>query len=310
MANEEHLKKLREGWEAWEVWRAENPNVAPDLSDTAFADADFSFLNLNSTNFARTYFRSVTFSGTHLSHADLSHTTLQAVTFHRAILRQTTFTNSNFTNVVFTNVDLSRCRGLDTVRFWGNGSIGIDTFFHSGGLPESFLRGSGVPEEFITYATSLVGTPIEYYSCFISYSSRDEEFARRLYDGLQGKNIRTWFAPEDLKIGSRFRTEIDESIRLHDKLVLILSEHSIKSAWVRREVEAALEREDRDRTEVLFPIRVDDRIFESNEPWAAEIKRSRHIGDFRTWKSHDDYTKSFDRLVRDLKREGPILMKG
>jgi len=37
----------------------------------------------------------------------------------------------------------------------------------------------------------------------------------------------------------------------------------------------------------------------------------RHIGDFRKWKSHDDYTAAFDRLVRDLKKsQPPIIMKG
>ena len=195
------------------------------------------------------------------------------------------------------------------VRHIAPSSIGIDTFFDSGGLPEEFLRAAGVPEEFITYAGSLVGKAIEYYSCFISYSSNDEPFARRLHESLQAKNIRTWFAPEDLKIGDRFRTRIDESIRVHDKLALILSGNSINSAWVRREVESALDREDREKRDILFPIRLDDAIFESNEPWASEVKRTRHIGDFRNWKSHDDYSKNFERLVKDLKKEGPIIMR-
>jgi hypothetical protein len=40
---------------------------------------------------------------------------------------------------------------------------------------------------------------------------------------------RAWwisFAPEDLKIGDRFRQRIDDAIRLHDKLLLIVSGHS------------------------------------------------------------------------------------
>ncbi len=44
-------------------------------------------------------------------------------------------------------------------------------------IPEAFLRGAGVPEDFITYMKSLAGNPIEFYSCFISYSSHDDEFA-------------------------------------------------------------------------------------------------------------------------------------
>jgi len=32
--------------------------------------------------------------------------------------------------------------------------------------------------------------------------------------------------------------------------------------------------------------------------------RTRHIGDFRKWKDHDEYQKSLARLIRDLQAEG------
>jgi hypothetical protein len=107
------------------------------------------------------------------------------------------------------------------------------------------------------------------------------------------------------EIGERFRDRIDESIRLHDKLLIVLSKKSIASPWVRREVEAAFEREDRQKSKstVLFPIRIDDAVMESNEAWAADIRRTRHIGDFSRWKDHDSYQKAFERLLRDLKAE-------
>ena len=89
---------------------------------------------------------------------------------------------------------------------------------------------------------SLVGKPINYYSCFISYSSKDDAFARRLYADLQSHNVRCWFAPEDLKWGERIRTGIDKAIRLHDKLLLILSKSSVASGWVEREVKTALQK--------------------------------------------------------------------
>ena len=65
---------------------------------------------------------------------------------------------------------------------------------------------------------SLVGSPIDYYSCFISYSSKDQAFAERLHADLQSKGVRCWFAPHDIRIGDRFRARIDESIRMYDKL--------------------------------------------------------------------------------------------
>jgi hypothetical protein len=145
----------------------------------------------------------------------------------------------------------------------------------------------------------------KYCSMFISYSSKDKALAKRLYADLQAKGVRCWFAPEDLKIGDKFRTEIDRAIRVHDKLLLLLSASSILSDWVEKEVETAFDRERRDKRTILFPIRLDDTIMDAVDGWAADIRRSRHIGDFTNWKDHDSYQKAFDRLLRDLKSNKP-----
>jgi hypothetical protein len=42
---------------------------------------------------------------------------------------------------------------------------------------------------------------------------------------------------------------------------------------------------------------------EAEEAWAAEIRRMRHIGDFRRWKEHDEFKQGLGRLMRDLKAE-------
>jgi hypothetical protein len=251
-----------------------------------------------------------TFHFTDLTSANFREASIALTVFHWSSLNDTDFTNSSLTANTFGDISLNGAVGFASTTS-SNNAIAIGTFFKAGGLPPSFMRNSGVPEEFIQYASSLVGKAIEYYSCFLSHSSKDDEFTRRLYNDLQGKNIRTWFAAEDLKIGDRFRSRIDESIRIHDKLVIILSANSINSSWVETEVESALEREQKEAKDVLFPIAIDEEGFTSNEPWAADIRRKRHIGDFRKWKSHDDYAAAFDRLVRDLKKsQPPIIMKG
>ncbi len=181
---------------------------------------------------------------------------------------------------------------------------GFDTIYRSrGNIPETFLKGAGVDDTFITYIRSLIGKPIKYYSCFISYSSKDEAFAKRLYADLQNNNVRCWFAPEDLKWGELIHTRIDEAIRLHDKLLLILSKSSMTSGWIEREVKTALAKERKEKSTVLFPVRVDKAVFESPFDWATEIRHERNIGDFTRWKDHDAYQKAFDRLLRDLKAE-------
>jgi hypothetical protein len=124
-----------------------------------------------------------------------------------------------------------------------------------------------------------------------------------LYADLQSNHVRCWFASEDLKIGDRIRTGIDEAIRLHDKLLLILSKSSVASGWVEREVKAALAKERKEKRTVLFPVRVDKAVFESPFDWATEIRHERNIGDFTRWKDHDKYQKVFERLLRDLQAQ-------
>jgi TIR domain len=84
-----------------------------------------------------------------------------------------------------------------------------------------------VPEIFITYLPSLTAKAIDFYSRFISYSGRDEEFARRLHSRMREAELRVWFAPEDMKGGDKFYDQIDRAIQVHDRLLLVLSESSL-----------------------------------------------------------------------------------
>jgi len=108
------------------------------------------------------------------------------------------------------------------MRHFGPSTVGIDTIYKSKGkIPEVFLRGCGVPDDMIGYIGSIAGA-IQYFSCFISYSTKDQAFADRLYADLQAKGVRCWFAPHDVKPARKIHEQIDEAIRMHDKLLLIL----------------------------------------------------------------------------------------
>jgi len=267
-----------------------------NLSEADLSSADLSRANLIGVNL-----RGADLNGANLVGADLS-----AASLNDANLLGADLTDSKMGYTVVTDLDLSVVNGLETVRHEGPSSVGIDTIYKSKGkIPEVFLRGAGVPEPFIREMRALVNAmePIQFYSCFISYSSKDGEFAERLHADLQSKNVRCWFDREDMKIGDRIRPRIDEAIRVHDKLLLVLTENSMKSPWVEKEVETAFEKERRQGRTVLFPIRLDDAVMGAEEAWAADIRRSRHIGDFCGWKEHDKYRVAFERLMRDLRAE-------
>ena len=268
------------------------PSTTPRLNDPRLDQRQLGYIqtmgaNLKEANFKGAYLGDVDFSSAYLSGTD--------------------FSDCMIRDARFINVDLRECKGLETVLYDGPSTIDIDTIYRcEGKIPEVFLRGVGIPDNFITYMRSLASTGFDFYSCFMSYSSKDQEFAERLHADLQSNGVRCWFAPEDLKIGDKLRPSFDEAIRLHDKLMVLLSEHSVSSAWVEKEVETAFEKERQQDRTVLFPIRLDNSVMETKQAWAADIRRTRHIGDFREWKNHDSYKKAFDRLLRDLKAESTL----
>jgi hypothetical protein len=296
--------------------------VGARFKEAQLRNANLDLTNLSYANFNGAYLWKATLRESIIYSAQFCEADLSCVSFHDSNLSESTcygadltyanlgFTelaNSNLTKVkigwtTFGNNDLSVVRGIDTIEHVGPSVIGVDTIYKSkGNIPEVFLRGCGVPDQFITYARSLEAHSIQFYSCFISHSSKDQDFANKLYADLQNKGVRCWFAPEDIKIGDKFRARIDESIRIYDKLLLVLSENSVSSHWVEKEVETAMEREGEQHKTMLFPISLDDAVNEMKVGWPADVRRTRHIGDFTRWKEHDSYQKAFGRLLRDLK---------
>jgi len=116
-------------------------------------------------------------------------------------------------------------------------------------------------------------------------------------------HIPCWFALHDLQPGNYFRERIDQAIHTQEKLLLLLSEHSVSSGWVRYEVELTLARENRQQRESLYPVRLDDAIFSCTASWAASLQATRHIGDFTGWQEEQRYQEAFALLLRHLKTE-------
>ena len=275
--------------------------MVTDLTEADLSGADLSGANLTQSNLMRVFASGANFTNTKLNQANLHKAIIIGTNFFSADLTDSDFSEAEMGFTLLVNNDLSVVKGLESVHHFEPSSLGTDTIYRSkGNIPDVFLRGVGVPDNLITYMASLTGRAFNFYSCFISYASRDQAFAARLYADLQSQGVRCWFAPKDLRIGDRIRVGIDESIRLHDKLLLVLSKSSMESQWVEQEVEAALAKERQHDRTVLFPIRLDDSIMQINHGWPALIKNTRSIGDFKHWKSHDSYHKALSRLIRDL----------
>lgn len=281
-----------------------------DLRDVDLSDKDLTEADLRGADLRGAVLFAAGLGGVNLEGAYLNCADLRLADFSGAELSRAHFGDALVDRTLLVDVDLSEAQGLVSVHHKGPSTIGIDTIYRSGGkIPESFLRGAGVPDNFITFMKSLTGAAFDFYSCFISYSTKDQDFADRLYTDLQAKGVRCQFAPHDIQGGRKIHEQIDEAIRVYDKLLLILSDASMNSEWVSTEISKARKRERREDRRMLFPISLVP--FGAIEVWecfdvdagkdsAREI-REYFVPDFSNWKSHDLYKQAFERLVRDLK---------
>jgi uncharacterized protein YjbI with pentapeptide repeats len=207
MANSEHLAKLEEGVDAWNDWRKANPGIVPDLNGADLIGADLSRVDLDGADLGMANAGNARLGGAGLGGADLIWADLRGADLQGADL-----SGASIGYTTFGNNDLSDVKGLETVRHDGPSTIGIDTIYRSHGkIPLAFLRGAGVPENFIEYMGSLTGKALEFYSCFISYSTNDQEFADRLYADLQNKGVRCWFAQHDIQAGKKIPSAITQN---------------------------------------------------------------------------------------------------
>jgi TIR domain len=89
---------------------------------------------------------------------------------------------------------------------------------------------------------------------FISHSSKDLPFARRLGERLRSQGIEVWLDDLQLKVGDTLTETIARAVGQHDFLIVVLSKASLASAWVRKEVRMATPGEARGRVARLVPI--------------------------------------------------------
>jgi len=66
--------------------------------------------------------------------------------------------------------------------------------------------------------------------------------------------LRVWFAPEDLRRGEKLHEQIDRAIQVNDRLLVVLSKHSMQSDWVKLEITKARKAERDGPRRKLFPI--------------------------------------------------------
>lgn len=120
---------------------------------------------------------------------------------------------------------------------------------------------------------------------FLSYSSKDREWARRLANKLASIGFSVWW-DRTIPAGKSFSEVITEALDGARCVVVVWSEHSIKSNWVREEAEEGRKRD------ILVPV-----LMHVVSPPLGF--RSIQAADLSVWDGEED-TRAVQNLVDDI----------
>jgi uncharacterized protein YjbI with pentapeptide repeats len=338
MANSDHVAKLLSlsptEWAEWRLSACVTPDLREavlsdpnpdwaireavvsnlegyDLSDADLSGAILAHAKLRGANLKRARLRRSNFRYADLRQADLSCAVLDEANLTLANCDGAVFEGALFWETVLARTNLRNAVGLDRARHGGPSIIDHRTLKRSGRLPDGFLNGIGLPPMLSKSIMQYAHTHPGFSSCFISYSSKDTIFAQKLRGILDSNGVQCWLAEHDMRAGRRIVDQLEEAIDSRERVLLILSENSIRSPWVNFEIRRARNREKASQSDVLFPISL--LPFDEVQKWTAidtdtgedlaRKVREFYIQDFSAWSNETAFQAAVEKLLASLRKE-------
>ena len=127
-------------------------------------------------------------------------------------------------------------------------------------------------------------------SIFLSHNSKDKFFVRKLAERLTEHGVKVWLDEAEIKIGESLTQKIGKALQENDFVGVVLSTNSIKSEWVQRELQVAIQREFEQKKVIVLPLLL--------EP----VDLPPFLGDklYADFTSPDKFEETFTKLLRAL----------
>ncbi len=126
---------------------------------------------------------------------------------------------------------------------------------------------------------------------FLSHSSADKPFIRQLAADLTAAGVDVWLDEQRIRVGDSIPEAIAQGLAESDYFLIAISENSVNSPWVKKELNNALVSEVQRRKVHILPLKLDD----TDMP---PIISDKLYADFS-----QSYKSGIDKLLTDLKRD-------
>lgn len=147
---------------------------------------------------------------------------------------------------------------------------------------------------------------------FISHSSKDKKFVRKLKNCLHENSINTWFDEDQLDLGDSLISKLELALDESSHLVIVLSPNSVESEWVKYELKKAINNSKTGLLSKIIPIKYRDCKVpdELSELLHADLSNEVVLPDGNEVKFiSDGFDSFFLKLVRSLKNTAKTISK-
>jgi predicted peroxiredoxin len=93
---------------------------------------------------------------------------------------------------------------------------------------------------------------------FISHSTKDKPFVRKLAADLVSSGVRVWLDEQQILVGDSIPEKIAQGLAESDFFLIVTSRNSVDSQWVKKELNTALVQEIERRKVTVLPIKLDE----------------------------------------------------
>lgn len=147
---------------------------------------------------------------------------------------------------------------------------------------------------------------------FVSYTGADKPFVKRLAMSLESTGVRLWIDYREIHVGDSIIDEIAKGLRETDILVVVMSQASVRSRWVKEEINAAFIAMLEGKGVRLCPVLIqscDVPVLLMNRRYADFTKSFRNgiseliegmIPEYKTWQELKALTQEFKATVERI----------
>lgn len=124
---------------------------------------------------------------------------------------------------------------------------------------------------------------------FISYSTKDEQRVRGLEKYISKEMVQTWIDHKAISGGSSLIKTITKGIDNSDVYFLFISQNSLNSDWVKKEIKLAIKKEEKLKYEFIVPVVLDIKAWKN---WNQKKLKDRKFV---------SYNENIHRMAHDIK---------